>query len=156
MADLNSAPILNRQQTANSDWSAEEKGIHKHVEDVHVPDTITEEDEGGNVGLAAYNKSKEMGEIVSRARLDVRPVLMRSDARDQPTDSQTDRRFPPASLPHHPDPPVPRQDGAQLRQGLWDGKGYAHEWEPVLSRRRHLLHVSASLWPNRGGTADAL
>lgn len=44
-----------------------EKGAVAHHELLAVPETITEgdEDESGNVGLAAYEKSKHMEELVS-------------------------------------------------------------------------------------------
>lgn len=41
-----------------------EKGAVAHHELVDVPQTISEEDEDGNVGRAAYEKSKTMEELV--------------------------------------------------------------------------------------------
>ncbi len=59
-------PTLDRQQSSTSDWTeGEEKGATKHVDHVNIPQTISEQDEGGNVGLAAYELSKQEGEIVS-------------------------------------------------------------------------------------------
>ena len=44
-----------------------EKGNYDHRETLKVPDTIAEmdEDTGGNVGIAEYERSKQMAEIVS-------------------------------------------------------------------------------------------
>lgn len=62
------APALYRQESEISKTDTSiftEKGVIGHHELVDVPDTITEEDEGGNVGSAAYEKSKHMEELVS-------------------------------------------------------------------------------------------
>ena len=58
-------PELRRQETEESTWTDAEKEQVKHIDQANIPHTITEEDEGGNVGLAAYELSKEQGEIVS-------------------------------------------------------------------------------------------
>lgn len=57
-------PHLARAESDASEWT--DKGYSKGVEDVetNVPETITEEDET-NVGLAAYERSKDLAEIVS-------------------------------------------------------------------------------------------
>ena len=63
-------PVLNRQVTDASEWTEDgEKGNVRHIDEKNMPQTIMEEDEGGNVGLAAYEQSKQMGEIVSLCRL---------------------------------------------------------------------------------------
>jgi len=62
---MSSLPQLNRQDSDTSEWTDAEKNDVKHLDQTRVPQTITEEDEGGNVGLAAYERSKELGEIVS-------------------------------------------------------------------------------------------
>ncbi|GHJ84788.1 hypothetical protein NliqN6_1190 [Naganishia liquefaciens] len=59
-------PALYRQESEISKTDTSiftEKGVVGHHELVDVPDTITEEDEGGNVGSAAYEKSKHMEEL---------------------------------------------------------------------------------------------
>jgi hypothetical protein len=64
------APSLYRQDSdvSKSDYASinTEKGLIAHTEEVQVPNTIAEEDEdeGGNVGVAAYEQSKQMAEIV--------------------------------------------------------------------------------------------
>jgi hypothetical protein len=64
------APSLYRQESeiSKSDLASidTEKGLIAHTEEVQVPNTIVEEDEdeGGNVGVAAYEQSKQMAEIV--------------------------------------------------------------------------------------------
>lgn len=61
-------PALYRQESEISKTDTSiftEKGVIAHHELVDVPDTITEEDEDGNVGRAAYEKSKTMEELVS-------------------------------------------------------------------------------------------
>jgi hypothetical protein len=62
---MSALPELNRQDSDTSQWTDAEKNDVKHLDQSRVPQTITEEDEGGNVGLAAYERSKELGEIVS-------------------------------------------------------------------------------------------
>jgi hypothetical protein len=62
---MSTLPALNRQESDTSQWTDAEKEQVKHLDHSQIPQTITEEDEGGNVGLAAYERSKEMGEIVS-------------------------------------------------------------------------------------------
>lgn len=66
-------PALYRQESELSKTDASiftEKGAIAHNELLAVPETISEgdEDESGNVGLAAYEKSKNMEELVSRLR----------------------------------------------------------------------------------------
>lgn len=62
---MSSLPTLNRQESEASQWTNDaEKEAVKHLDQSRVPQTISEEDEGPNVGLAAYERSKEMGEIV--------------------------------------------------------------------------------------------
>ena len=60
-------PTLARQESDNSEWTAdaEKEGV-KHIDNARldVPEAILEEDEGPNVGMAAYEASKQMGEIV--------------------------------------------------------------------------------------------
>lgn len=64
-------PQLYRQETdvSKSDIGTidGEKGNYDHRETLKVPDTIAEmdEDTGGNVGIAEYERSKQMAEIVS-------------------------------------------------------------------------------------------
>jgi hypothetical protein len=64
-------PELYRQETDFSKSDLEtidhEKGISAHRENINVPHAIPEgdEDEDGNVGQAAYERSKHMAEIVS-------------------------------------------------------------------------------------------
>jgi hypothetical protein len=64
-------PQLYRQETDLSKSDAgtldQEKAGYDHRENVNVPQTIAEgdEDTGGNVGTAEYEKSKLMAEIVS-------------------------------------------------------------------------------------------
>jgi hypothetical protein len=64
------SPALYRQESEISksdvDSVDQEKGYQTHRETVNVPDAIPEdeEDTGGNVGTAAYEKSKHMAEIV--------------------------------------------------------------------------------------------
>jgi hypothetical protein len=64
------SPTLYRQESEISksdvDSVDHEKGYQTHRENVNVPDAIPEgdEDTGGNVGTAAYEKSKHMAEIV--------------------------------------------------------------------------------------------
>ena len=59
-------PTLGRHVSDVSDFTTDgEKGGVRHIDEKAIPTTITEEDEGGNVGLAAYEQSKQMGEIVS-------------------------------------------------------------------------------------------
>jgi hypothetical protein len=59
-------PTLGRHVSDVSDFTTDgDKGGVKHIDEKAIPDTILEEDEGGNVGLAAYEQSKQMGEIVS-------------------------------------------------------------------------------------------
>ncbi|WVR07058.1 hypothetical protein IAU60_004097 [Kwoniella sp. DSM 27419] len=61
---MSALPHLSRQESDVSAWTADdEKGQVKHIDNVNVPNTITEEDEGPNVGLAAYELSKLEGEI---------------------------------------------------------------------------------------------
>lgn len=83
-----------------------EKGMLEHREDAVIPATIREEDENdenehGNVGAAAYEKSKHMAEIVS---LDVErrsvAVLTRflSDPGTKPRHLAKDRFLHSASL----------------------------------------------------------
>lgn len=70
-------PELHRQETEMSKSDVyslnTEKGMLEHREDAQIPATITEEDENenetGNVGAAAYEKSKTMAEIVSVDRV---------------------------------------------------------------------------------------
>lgn len=63
--NINTLPALNRHESEISDFTTDgEKGDVKHLDSTR-PDTITEEDEDGNVGLAAYNQSKLEGDIVS-------------------------------------------------------------------------------------------
>jgi len=65
---MSTLPELNRATSEASQWTADaEKYGSKHQEVATAPGVapITEEDEGGNVGLAAYMQSKELGEIVS-------------------------------------------------------------------------------------------
>jgi hypothetical protein len=72
-------PALYRQESEISKTDTSiftEKGVVAHHELVDVPDTITEEDEGGNVGSAAYEKSKHM-ELVSSQRSIVASRLTR-------------------------------------------------------------------------------
>lgn len=58
-------PELQRQQTDSSDWTTQaDKEAVKHIDQVQVPATISEDDEGPNVGMAAYEASKQMGVIV--------------------------------------------------------------------------------------------
>jgi hypothetical protein len=58
-------PTLNRHESELSDFTTDgEKGDVKHLDSTR-PEAIIEEDEDGNVGLAAYNQSKLEGEIVS-------------------------------------------------------------------------------------------
>lgn len=64
-------PALYRQESeiSKTDTSIfDEKAVIGHHEVVNVPDTIAEaeEDESGNVGQAAYEKSKTMEELVSQ------------------------------------------------------------------------------------------
>lgn len=66
---MSSLPTLNRQDSEISEWTEAEKNDVKHLDQSRVPQTITEEDEGGNVGLAAYERSKELGEVVSHPLL---------------------------------------------------------------------------------------
>lgn len=67
MSTLPNLPTLNRQESETSQWTNDaEKEAVMHLDQSRVPQTITEEDEGPNVGLAAYERSKEMGEIVRR------------------------------------------------------------------------------------------
>jgi hypothetical protein len=57
--NISSLPQLNRHESEISDYTTDgEKGDVKHL------DSTIEEDEDGNVGLAAYNQSKLEGEIV--------------------------------------------------------------------------------------------
>jgi hypothetical protein len=58
-------PALERQISDASAWTEQdgEKGNVRHLDEKAIPQTITEEDEHGNVGLAAYQQSKQMGEI---------------------------------------------------------------------------------------------
>ena len=59
-------PYLNRAVTDTSEFTDDgEKANVRHIDEKAIPQTILEEDEGGNVGLAAYEQSKQMGEIVS-------------------------------------------------------------------------------------------
>lgn len=61
-----SLPTLARQESESSQWTTDnEKSQVKHLDQTQIPQTITEEDEGPNVGMAAYEASKAMGEIVS-------------------------------------------------------------------------------------------
>lgn len=53
-------PALTRKDSELSDLEFEKAGT-QHLDH---PGTITEEDEGGNVGLAAYHESQRMAEIV--------------------------------------------------------------------------------------------
>jgi len=68
------SPTLYRQESEISksdiDSVDHEKGFQTHRENVNVPDAIPEgdEDTGGNVGTAAYEKSKHMAEIVGVRR----------------------------------------------------------------------------------------
>jgi hypothetical protein len=63
--NISSLPQLNRHESEISDYTTDgEKGDVKHLDSTTKPDTIIEEDEDGNVGLAAYNQSKLEGEIV--------------------------------------------------------------------------------------------
>jgi hypothetical protein len=62
---MSTLPSLNRQESETSQWTNDaEKDAVMHLDQSRVPQTITEEDEGPNVGLAAYERSKELGEIV--------------------------------------------------------------------------------------------
>lgn len=76
---LDALPPLERQETdsSKSDLTSltttttivGEKGYAHHIDHVQVPQTIDEErdeDADGNVGVAAYEQSKQVAEIVSR------------------------------------------------------------------------------------------
>ncbi|KAK8846885.1 hypothetical protein IAR55_005975 [Kwoniella newhampshirensis] len=59
-----SLPELRRLETDTSGWTNDdEKGTTKHLEAVDPMHAIAEDDEDGNVGLAAYEQSKAMGEM---------------------------------------------------------------------------------------------
>ncbi len=65
---MSNMPELNRAVSDSSQWTEDaEKYGTKHQEVSIKPGVppITEEEEGGNVGLAAYLQSKELGEVVS-------------------------------------------------------------------------------------------
>jgi len=62
---MSNMPELRRAETDASTWTDAEKEQVKHIDQSRMPGTITEEDEGGNVGLAAYELSREQGDIVS-------------------------------------------------------------------------------------------
>jgi len=62
---MSAMPELRRAETDSSEWTDSEKEQVKHIDQSRIPNTISEEDEGGNVGLAAYELSKEQGDIVS-------------------------------------------------------------------------------------------
>lgn len=69
---LDALPPLERQETDYSKSDATtidgEKGYAHHIDHVQVPQTIDEErdeDADGNVGVAAYEQSKQVAEIVS-------------------------------------------------------------------------------------------
>lgn len=66
---MSTLPTLARQESEVSDFTVDnEKGGVKHIDQVAVPDTIAEDDEGPNVGMAAYEASKQMAEIVRPSR----------------------------------------------------------------------------------------
>jgi hypothetical protein len=64
------ATPLTRKDSELSDLEYEKAGI-QHIDH---QDTITEEDEGANVGMAAYHESQKMAEIV-RPTVDRRFLL---------------------------------------------------------------------------------
>ncbi|WRT66392.1 uncharacterized protein IL334_003348 [Kwoniella shivajii] len=64
--NITTLPTLERSQSDTSEWTTDaEKGAVKHIDhsNVDVPQTISEDDEGPNVGMAAYEQSKSLGEI---------------------------------------------------------------------------------------------
>lgn len=120
-------PHLSRAESDTSEWT--DKGYSKNTEDIEGiearrPEAISEEDET-NVGLAAYNESKNMAEIVSVALLagvdskKGRQILTALDTGAKQPNPKANRHVLASSLPHHPDIAVPRQDCPQLRKGLW-------------------------------------
>lgn len=124
---MSSLPTLNRQDSDTSQWTDAEKDGVKHLDQSRVPQTIAEEDEGGNVGLAAYERSKEQGEIV-RAWCRNQLNTDKPDARAEQENQAKNRHALATPFPHHPNPPVPRQDCPELRQGFRNGKGHGYVW----------------------------
>jgi len=124
---MSSLPQLNRLDSDTSEWTDAEKEAVKHLDQSRVPQTIAEEDEGGNVGLAAYERSKELGEIVSLYAGTVH-AANNPDARAEQENSTTNRYVPTPSLPHHADFAVPRQNCPELCQSFRYGEGYGHVW----------------------------
>jgi hypothetical protein len=99
--------VLYRQDTelSKSDFASinTEKGLVAHNENVQVPDTISEEDEDaeGNVGIAAYEKSKQMAEIVSPFDAEEGPI--RSLPHPAPrSDTGAEQSHPPPNRLAHP------------------------------------------------------
>lgn len=74
----------------------------------HVPqlDTITEQDEHGHVGLAAYEQSKKMAAIVRKTDcvvINAHLICCCADARTEQAASPTNRLVLASTLPGNPD-----------------------------------------------------
>lgn len=99
---------LNRQNSDASQWTDAEKDEVMHLDQSRLPQTIVEEDEGGNVGFAAYERSKALGEIVRYVKSPGYGCTDLSDTRTKQEDSISNRPFPAPALSHHPDTTVSR------------------------------------------------
>lgn len=102
------SPALNRQNSDASQWTDAEKDEVMHLDQSRLPQTIVEEDEGGNVGFAAYERSKALGEIVRYVKSPGYGCTDLSDTRTKQEDSISNRPFPAPALSHHPDTTVSR------------------------------------------------